>query len=74
MIGALFVFMMRQAQGQNSQAMSFGKSKARLYGLDKERVVFDDIAGNDNAKQDLQEVVDFLKHPKKYQSPGAKIP
>ena len=74
MIGALFVFMMRQAQGQNSQAMSFGKSKARLYGLDKERVVFDDIAGNDNAKQDLQEVVDFLKHPKKYQSLGAKIP
>ena len=66
--------MMRQAQGQNSQAMSFGKSKARLYGLDKERVVFDDIAGNDNAKQDLQEVVDFLKHPKKYQSLGAKIP
>ena len=74
LIGALFVFMMRQAQGQNSQAMSFGKSKARLYGLDKERVVFDDIAGNDNAKQDLQEVVDFLKHPKKYQSLGAKIP
>ena len=69
-----FVFMMRQAQGQNSQAMSFGKSKARLYGLDKKRVVFDDIAGNDNAKQDLQEVVDFLKHPKKYQSLGAKIP
>ena len=45
-----------------------------MYGLDKERVVFDDIAGNDNAKQDLQEVVDFLKHPKKYQSLGAKIP
>lgn len=74
LIGALFVFMMRQAQGQNNQAMSFGKSKAKLYGLDKERVVFDDIAGNDNAKQDLQEVVDFLKHPKKYQSLGAKIP
>ena len=66
--------MMRQAQGQKSQAMGFGKSKAKLYGLDKERVVFDDIAGNENAKQDLQEVVDFLKHPKKYQSLGAKIP
>lgn len=74
LIGGLFVFMMRQAQGQNSQAMSFGKSKAKLYGLDKERVTFDDIAGNDNAKQDLQEVVDFLKHPKKYQGLGAKIP
>ena len=69
-----FMFMMRQAQGQNNQAMGFGKSKARLYGLDKEKVVFDDIAGNDNAKQDLQEVVDFLKNPKKYQELGAKIP
>ncbi len=69
-----FMFMMRQAQGQNNQAMGFGKSKARLYGSDKEKVVFDDVAGNDNAKQDLQEVVDFLKHPKKYQDLGAKIP
>jgi len=74
LIGGLFIFMMRQAQGQNNQAMSFGKSKAKLYGLDKERVVFDDIAGNDSAKQDLEEVVDFLKHPKKYESLGAKIP
>lgn len=69
-----FMFMMRQAQGQNNQAMGFGKSKARLYGEDKEKVVFEDIAGNDNAKQDLQEVVDFLKHPKKYRELGAKIP
>lgn len=74
LIGLLFMFMMRQAQGQNNQALGFGKSKAKLYGLDKERVVFDDIAGNDNAKQDLEEVVDFLKHPKKYESLGAKIP
>ena len=74
LIGALFMFMMRQAQGQNNQALGFGKSKAKLYGLDKERVVFDDIAGNDSAKQDLEEVVDFLKHPKKYQQLGAKIP
>ena len=74
LIGGLFVFMMRQAQGQNSQAMSFGKSKAKLYGLDKERIKFEDIAGNDNAKQDLEEVVDFLKQPKKYQGLGAKIP
>jgi len=73
-IGGFFLYMMRQAQGQNNQAMGFGKSKAKLYGLDKERVVFDDIAGNDSAKQDLQEVVDFLKHPKKYESLGAKIP
>ena len=71
---AFFMFMMRQAQGQNNQAMGFGKSKARLYGQDKEKVLFTDIAGNDNAKQDLQEVVDFLKHPKKYKDLGAKIP
>ena len=74
LIGALFIFMMRQAQGQNNQALGFGKSKAKLYGLDKEKVVFTDIAGNDAAKQDLEEVVDFLKHPKKYQNLGAKIP
>ncbi|MGK2896317.1 MAG: ATP-dependent zinc metalloprotease FtsH [Candidatus Saccharimonadales bacterium] len=74
LIGALFLFMMRQAQGQNNQALGFGKSKAKLYGLDKEKVVFSDIAGNDSAKQDLEEVVDFLKHPKKYQDLGAKIP
>lgn len=74
LIGGLFLFMMRQAQGQSNQAMGFGKSKAKLYGLDKERVVFADIAGNDNAKQDLEEVVDFLKHPKKYETLGAKIP
>lgn len=74
LIGGLFVFMMRQAQGQNNQAMGFGKSRAKLYGLDKERVTFADIAGNENSKQDLEEVVDFLKHPKKYESLGAKIP
>jgi cell division protease FtsH len=74
LLGGLFMFMMRQAQGQNNQALGFGKSKAKLYGLDKEKVVFADIAGNDSAKQDLEEVVDFLKHPKKYEELGAKIP
>jgi cell division protease FtsH len=74
LIVAFFMFMMRQAQGQNNQALGFGKSKAILYGDDKKKVVFDDIAGNDAAKQDLEEVVDFLKHPKKYEALGAKIP
>jgi len=74
LIAAVFMFMMRQAQGQNNQAMGFGRSKAKLYGSDKEKVVFDDVAGNDSAKQDLEEVVDFLKHPKKYEALGAKIP
>lgn len=73
-IVAFFMFMMRQAQGQNNQALGFGKSKAKLYGEDKTKVLFADIAGNDSAKQDLEEVVDFLKHPKKYESLGAKIP
>lgn len=74
LIAGFFMVMMRQAQGQNNQAMGFGKSKAKLYGADKEKVVFADVAGNESAKQDLYEVVDFLKHPKKYESLGAKIP
>ena len=74
LIGGLIFFMFRQAQGQSNQAMGFGKSKARLYGNEKSKVVFADIAGNDEAKQDLTEVVDFLKHPKKFENVGAKIP
>ncbi len=69
-----FLFMMRQAQGQNNQAMGFGKSRARLYGLDDSKVKFSDIAGSEIAKKDLEEVVDFLKNPKKYHKLGAKIP
>lgn len=74
LIGLIFMFMMRQAQGQNNQAMGFGKSKAKLYGTDKKKVVFADVAGSESAKQDLEEVVDFLKNPKKYEALGAKIP
>jgi cell division protease FtsH len=74
LILGFFFFMMRQAQGQNNQAMSFGKSKARIAGSDKSKVTFKDIAGNDEAKQDLAEVVEFLKFPKKFEAVGAKIP
>lgn len=74
LIIGFFYFMMRQAQGQGNQAMNFGKSRARLFGMDKEKVTFEDIAGNDEAKQDLQEVVEFLKYPKKFEDLGAKIP
>jgi len=74
LIGFILFWMLRSAQGQGNQAMSFGKSKARLYGNEKDKVVFKDIAGSDEAKQDLQEVVEFLKFPKKFESVGAKIP
>jgi len=70
-----FMYMMKQAQGQGNQAMSFGKSKAKLFGEDtKEKVAFKEIAGNENSKEDLAEIVDFLKFPKKYEDLGAKIP
>lgn len=69
-----FIWMMRQANMANSQSLGFGKSKARLYGPDKKKVSFKDVAGNEAAKQDLTEVVDFLKNPKKYEKLGAKIP
>ena len=73
-IGGLLIFMFRSAQGQGNQALSFGKSRARLYGNEKDRIAFKDVAGNNEAKQDLQEVVEFLKYPKKFESVGAKIP
>lgn len=69
-----FGSMMRQAQSMNNQNMGFGKAKAKLYGPDKKKVTFKDVAGNEAAKQDLAEIVDFLKEPKKYEKLGAKIP
>lgn len=74
LIGGLIYFMLRSAQGQGNQAMSFGKSRARLYGNEKDKVTFKDIAGSDEAKQDLEEVVEFLKFPKKFSGMGARIP
>lgn len=73
MFGGIF-YLLRSAQGQGNQAMSFGKSKARLYGNEKDKLSFKNVAGSDEAKQDLQEVVEFLKYPKKFESVGAKIP
>jgi cell division protease FtsH len=74
LLGGLLFWMMRSAQGQGNQAMSFGRSKARLYGNEKDKVTFKDIAGSNEAKEDLEEIVDFLKSPKKYESVGARIP
>jgi cell division protease FtsH len=74
LIGGFLLWMMRSAQGQGNQALSFGKSRARLYGNEKDKVTFKTVAGQDEAKQDLQEVVEFLKFPKKFDKLGAKIP
>jgi cell division protease FtsH len=73
-IAGVLYFMLRSAQGQGNQALSFGKSRARLYGNEKDKSTFRDIAGSDEAKQDLEEVVEFLKFPKKFASMGARIP
>ena len=72
-IGFLW-FMMRGAQSSNNQALSFGKSSARLHDNEKERTTFDNVAGLKEAKEELVEVVDFLKNPSKYTAMGAKIP
>ncbi|MFC1968998.1 ATP-dependent zinc metalloprotease FtsH [Chloroflexota bacterium] len=74
LFGGLLFFLFRQARGANSQALSFGRSRARLFPADTPAVTFDDVAGVDEAKQDLSEVVDFLKAREKYQSLGARIP
>lgn len=70
----LWIFVIRQAQSGGSQAMAFGKSKAKMLVDNKPKVTFDDVAGADEAKQELEEIVDFLKSPDKYQALGAKIP
>jgi cell division protease FtsH len=69
-----FFFFMRQAQGSNNQALSFGKSRARMFAGDKPTVTFADVAGQEEAKQDLAEVVEFLKFPDKFAALGARIP
>lgn len=74
LIGGLFFFLMRQAQSGNNQAMSFGKSRARMFSGDKPSVTFADVAGVEEAKMELQEVVEFLKEPDKFTALGARIP
>lgn len=73
MVG-LFFYMLQQTQGGGKQVMQFGRSRARLQSDSHEKVTFDDVAGCDEAKEELQEIVDFLKHPKKYVEMGARIP
>lgn len=74
LIGAFFWFMFRQAKGGISQAFTFGKANIKLFTQFKDRITFKDVAGLKEAKQELMEIVDFLKNPKKYLEIGAKIP
>ncbi len=74
LLAGFFMFLMRQAQGAGNQAFSFGKSRARVFTGDKPTVTFADVAGAEEAKQELQEVVEFLKEPQKFASLGARIP
>jgi cell division protease FtsH len=74
LIFGLFWFLMSSAQGGNSKVMQFGKSRAKLYNKDMPKVTFEDVAGVDEAIEELQEIKDFLKEPEKFQAVGAKIP
>ncbi len=74
LFGGILLFMMRQAQGSNSQTMSFGRSRARMFVGAKATVTFFDVAGVPEAKQELEEIVEFLKFPERFQALGARIP
>ena len=72
--GAILLFMMRQAQGSNNQTLSFGRSRARLLIGNKPSVTFSDVAGVEESKAELQEIVEFLMYPERFVSLGARIP
>ena len=74
LVFGLLYFMLRQAQGTNNQALSFGKSRARMFTGDQPTVTFDDVAGVEEAKEELEEIVEFLREPEKFISLGARIP
>ncbi len=74
LFGVIIYFFMRQTQGSNNQAMAFGKSKAKMFNSDKPTVTFDDVAGSNEAKEELEEVVLFLREPERFINFGARIP
>jgi len=74
LLGALFFFMMRQMQAGGNKAMSFGKSRARLLSMQQKKVTFKDVAGVDEAKEELKEIIDYLREPQKFQKLGGRIP
>jgi len=74
LMGVFFLFIIRQARGAQDSIFSFGRSKAQLFAKGKQRISFKDVAGVDEAKKELEEVVDFLKHPGKYRAVGARTP
>jgi len=73
LVGLIF-FIMQQTQGGGSRVMQFGKSRAKLHTEEKKRVTFDDVAGADEVKEELEEIIEFLKNPKKFNELGARIP
>ncbi len=74
LILGLWIFFLRQMQGGSNKAFSFGKSKAKLFNIDRPEITFEDVAGCDEAKVELQEIIDFLRSPKKFQRLGGRIP
>ena len=74
LIGAIWFFMLRQMQSGGNKALSFGKSRARLLSMQQKKVTFKDVAGVDEAKEELKEIIDYLREPQKFQKLGGRIP
>ncbi len=74
LVGLFLLFVMRQQTGGNNKVMSFGRSRARLYDVSKNKITFNDVAGADEEKEELVEIVEFLKNPKRFTDIGARIP